>query len=132
MDCQIVVRKKKNDKLLKESVVQGFKASLQVYLTFPGPTIVVWMFSKQVQAPLTKPGFWIHSVFLYLYLALSYEVSTEYITVGWEWKNIQKVRLSEKPSFSTSLHVVSSSETSKVWIHLKKYNFVQFEVQYFP
>ena len=41
VDCQIVVRKKKNDELLKESVVLAFKASLQVYLTFPGPTVVV-------------------------------------------------------------------------------------------
>ena len=96
--------------------VLAFKASLQFYLTFPGPADVVWMFSKQEQAPLTKPGFWIHSVFLYLYLALSYEVSTGYITVGWEWKYIEKGCLSGKPSFGTSLHVVCSGELKfNIW-----------------
>ena len=90
------------------------KVILQVGVTFSGPKVAVWMSLKQTQAPLTKPGFWIRSVFLYLYLAVSYESITGYIEFGLEQKITQKAGVSEKPSFKKSLHVFCSSDACKV------------------
>ena len=60
----------------------AFKASLRVGVTSSGPTVVVSMSLMQTRAPLIKPGFLIHSVFLYFYLGASYASRIGYITFG--------------------------------------------------